>query len=73
MKAGKFSKVYGERIRKIRKERNLSLDQFSKELGNISKSHLWKVEKGQIRPNVEMLSAMHSRFGIDMNEFFESC
>ncbi len=56
----------GQRIKNIRVSMNKSMDEFSAGL-NITKSHLWKIENGYIRPSLEPLINLHDKFGVDLN------
>lgn len=53
----------GNRVRKIRKDRGFSQDKLSN-LSHISPRHLAKIEKGQINPSFEILSALVNALSI---------
>jgi transcriptional regulator with XRE-family HTH domain len=51
-----MSKSFGSRIREIREERDLSLREFAKRLGDISPAHVSDIELGRRFPSDELLT-----------------
>ena len=62
---GKMSTI-GEKLRKLRKEKGLSLDELAKETQS-SKSYLWELEKGTKNPSAEKLSELAQYFGVTLD------
>lgn len=59
----------GQRIRKYRSDRGLSLSQLA-DLAKISKSYLWSLENedGHVRPSGESLYAIAEALGVTMSD-----
>lgn len=55
-----------EKLRKIRKEKNISLERLSKEI-KMSKSYLWELEKGTKNPTVKTLDKLARFFGTTLD------
>ena len=53
----------GNRLRKIRKARNLTQEQLS-DCSGVSIRHIAKIENGQINPSFEVLSALVQTLGV---------
>lgn len=60
----------GEKIRAVRKEKNLTLDQLAK-LSGVSKSMLSQIERGQANPTFGTLWNLTQSFGMDIYELIE--
>lgn len=59
----------GEKIRKLRREQNLSQEDLALEIGVSRQTvHKWEIESMQ--PNAENLKALGDYFNIDINYFF---
>ena len=61
----------GLRIRSLRKQQSLSLDQASEKSG-ISRSSLFKIEKGKMSPTFDALLKISKGLGIDISHLFAS-
>lgn len=68
--ATQTSILFGERLRKLRKEAGYSQDDLAK-MVNTSKSSISMYEKGQREPGLETLAAFANIFQVDMNCLFE--
>lgn len=60
----------GERLKKIRKEKNLTQEEIAK-LTNISPSTISKIENGIIYPSVEQLNIICKAYNNDINSIVE--
>nr|WP_325186608.1 helix-turn-helix transcriptional regulator [uncultured Oscillibacter sp.] len=58
--------AFGERLRKLRKQRGLSQNELSKHIG-ISKSSVNMYERGEREPSFETLEAIADYFNVDMD------
>ncbi len=69
----------GEKLRKLRQEKGLSLDELAT-ITQSSKSYLWELEKGTKNPSAEKLSELAKYFGVtldylmkeDVNQTFDT-
>lgn len=61
----------GLRIRELRLERGMTLDQLSRSAG-ISASHLSRLERGQAEPSFTVAAALASQLGVSLSELLES-
>lgn len=59
----------GERLRHVRKSKNISIYRISMETG-ISQSHISDLELGRRKPSVETLSRLVVPLGITLSELF---
>lgn len=58
---------FGDRIKALRSERGLTLDQLAQNTGS-SKSYIWELEnKNPPRPSAEKLSAIASALGVTVD------
>lgn len=57
---------FGEKLRKLRQEKKLSLDDLAIETHS-SKSYLWELEKGTKKPSAEKLSELAKYFGVTLD------
>ena len=57
----------GLRIRELRLERGLTLDQLSRSAG-ISASHLSRLERGQAEPSFTVAAALAGQLGVSLND-----
>ena len=57
----------GRRIKKLRKELNLSGEECSSQIG-CSISHLFNIESGNTKPSLDILMSLSSIFGITIDE-----
>jgi transcriptional regulator with XRE-family HTH domain len=61
----------GDRIRSLRKEKGLTLDQLAKQSGS-SKSYIWELEnKNPSRPSAEKLAKIADKLGTTMEFLFQ--
>ena len=63
-----MSKSLGTRIREIREERDLSLREFAKKLGDISPAHVSDVELGRRFPSDDLLIKMARVLSVSFEE-----
>ncbi|MDE6593930.1 MAG: helix-turn-helix transcriptional regulator [Oscillospiraceae bacterium] len=61
--------IIGERLRYVRKSKNMSIYKLSQETG-ISQSHISDLELGRRKPSVETLSRLVVPLGITLSELF---
>lgn len=57
----------GLRIRELRLERGMTLDQLSRAAG-ISASHLSRLERGQAEPSFTVAAALATQLGVSLND-----
>lgn len=57
-------KVFGERLRYFRNERNLTLNEFS-ELADISNTYLSSIESGNHTPTIDVIVSILNALSID--------
>lgn len=72
-KKGSLLMNFGERLRQLRKDKNLTQDQLAKELG-ISRSALVHYERNEREPGFEAIKKLEDYFGIstiDLSEEFD--
>lgn len=61
----------GEKLRKLRKDNDLTLDRLAEQSG-LSKSYLWELEnRDSQRPSAEKLTALAGVFGLSPTYFIE--
>ncbi|MET3970885.1 transcriptional regulator with XRE-family HTH domain [Bradyrhizobium sp. S3.9.1] len=61
---------FGERIKELRTQKGLTLDQLAQETGS-SKSYIWELEnKNPPRPSAEKLSAIAGALGVTVDYLF---
>jgi transcriptional regulator with XRE-family HTH domain len=61
----------GEKLRTLRKERNLTLDKLAEQAG-LSKSYLWELENRESqRPSAAKLTALADVLGVSASYFIE--
>lgn len=58
---------FSERLRQLRNEHGFSQQEFSKQLGGVSKSSINMYERGEREPGLEMLEAIADFFNVDMD------
>lgn len=56
----------GVRIRALREDQGLTQEKLAYEGGLRSKGHLSGIEKGLVRPNLQTLSVLAQRLGVDL-------
>ncbi len=56
-------KRFGEKLRALREQRELSLRQLGDMLG-VSKNHVWNMEQGRKMPNAPMILKIADIFGV---------
>ncbi len=61
-------KTLGERIRELRKEKDLSLREFAKKLGGLSAAFLSDVELGRRHPSEKVLADMARLLGTTVED-----
>ena len=66
-----MKKTIGEKIKEIRIENNLTMDELAKELGYSSRTTINKIEKGINDISYEKLLLLLQKFKISMDEFLE--
>lgn len=66
-----MKKTIGEKIKEIRIENNLTMDELAEELGYSSRSTINKIEKGINDISYEKLLLLLQKFEISMDEFLE--
>lgn len=59
------------RIRRARREMDLSHDKFGELLGGVTRQHLIKLEKARHRPRVEMLTKIAQASGREVGWFLD--
>jgi transcriptional regulator with XRE-family HTH domain len=59
----------GEKIKKLREEKNISMRKLAEELG-VSHAHISKVEKGEVGTSVDFLKSLANFFHIHISYFF---
>ena len=60
-----MSKIFGERLRELRKEKNLSIVELAKDL-NVGKSIISYWERGENEPSLSSLIAISQFFGVSI-------
>lgn len=61
----------GEKLRELRKERNLTLEKLAT-MSGLSKSYVWELENRESqRPSAEKLTALADVLGVSASYFFE--
>lgn len=61
----------GEKLRDLRKERNLTLEKLA-DMAGLSKSYLWELENRESqRPSAEKLTALADALGVAVSYFIE--
>lgn len=60
----------GLRIRELRLERGMTLDQLSRSAG-ISASHLSRLERGQAEPSFTVAAGLASQLDVSLSELLE--
>lgn len=63
-------KSLGKRIKRLRKQKNLTLDALAK-LSGVSKGHLSRIENGQHDPSFSVLLKISRAFSIQVNSLLE--
>lgn len=66
-----MKKTIGEKIKEIRIQNNLTMDELAQELGYSSRSTINKIEKGINDISYEKLLLLLKKYEISMNEFLE--
>lgn len=56
----------GDKLRKLRQEKHLSLDDLAEETHS-SKSYLWELEKGTKKPSAEKLAELAKYFAVTLD------
>lgn len=59
------------RIRRARREANLSHDNLGERMGGVSRQHLIKLEQAKHRPRAEMLTKIAEATGRDIDWFLD--
>lgn len=65
-------KAIGQRIRRIRKENNLTQESLA-EILNISTEHLSRIETGSYRPSLSLIEKVSEKFEIDEQILMFGC
>jgi len=58
--------MLGKRIKKLRIERGMSLDDLAKRIGS-SKSYVWELEKGRCRPSIDLMINFSKAFNVSID------
>lgn len=66
-----FEKTVGERVRRLRGERNLTLDQLA-ELSGVSRAMISRIERAEASPTAALLARLCSALGVSLSVFFAS-
>lgn len=66
----KINKILGLRIRFLRKENNLTLEQLSF-ISGINKNYLGDLERGSRNPTLQILEKIANSFNIDLETLFK--
>ncbi|MFA7414068.1 MAG: XRE family transcriptional regulator [Rhizobium sp.] len=64
-----FEKTVGERVRRLRAERGLTLDQLA-EISGVSRAMISRVERGEASPTAALLARLCSALGVSLSVFF---
>lgn len=62
--------IIGQRLKKIRKERNLTLNEVARET-NLSASLLSQIENDKVSPSLNTLQTVLSYYGVGFSTFFQ--
>lgn len=65
-----IKKSFGERMRELRKEQNLSQEKFALKIG-MDRTYLASVENGKRNISIENIEKIIKGFGITFKEFFK--
>ena len=65
-----INKIFGERVRAIRKKQNLSQEKFALKIG-MDRTYLASVENGKRNISLENIKKIADGFGITLEEFFK--
>ena len=67
-----LSNKLGKKIRQLRKNQGLTLEQLAKNANNMSKSYLWELENrdSQSNPSAEKLSFIADALNVTTDYFF---
>lgn len=63
--------IYTERLKRIRKEKNISLRKMAELLGYNSPSSYMYIERGEVQPTIETMNKISSILGHPVNYFFK--
>lgn len=56
-------------LKQFRKEKNLSVEEISKEIG-VNKYTYYKIESGERKPTYEFMRKFKQRYGVSIDEMF---
>lgn len=65
-----IKKIFGERVRELRKEQNLSQEKFALKIG-IDRTYLASVENGKRNISIENIEKIIKGFGMNFEKFFK--
>ena len=65
-----ITKIFGERVREIRKKQNLSQEKFALKIG-MDRTYLASVENGKRNISLENIKKIANGFEITLEEFFK--
>ena len=73
LRESKVSNKLGKKIRQLRKNQGLTLEQLAKKANNMSKSYLWELEnrESQSNPSAEKLNFIADALGVATAYFLE--
>ena len=66
----KFLIALGKRVRKIRLEKNLSMDDLAYEC-DLEKSQIYRIENGKISPQVKTVKIIADGLKVSLSELFD--
>ncbi|MHA4737786.1 helix-turn-helix domain-containing protein [Dyadobacter sp. MSC1_007] len=65
-----LQKAFGQHIRKLREERNLSQEELY-DLAGLSKNQIGNIERGEINTTISTAFAISKAFNIHLSELFQ--
>lgn len=65
-----FDQSVAHRLRRLRSERGLTLDQLA-ELSGVSRAMISRIERGEASPTAALLARLCSALGLSLSSFFE--
>ncbi|MEC1647726.1 helix-turn-helix domain-containing protein [Bacillus halotolerans] len=61
--------IFGEKIKEIRKNKNMSFDEFANFTG-FTRSYIYKLEKGKINPTLKSINQFCEKLNVPAGYFF---
>ncbi|MBE8971343.1 helix-turn-helix transcriptional regulator [Nostocales cyanobacterium LEGE 12452] len=65
-----LQKAFGQHIRKLREERNLSQEELY-DLAGLSKNQIGNIERGEINTTISTAYAISKAFNVPLSELFQ--